>query len=91
VRHDLVLCSDEIHCDLILDPALPHIPSAILSPEIAARTATLMAPSKTYNVPGLGTSFAVISDPTLRARLVRATAGLLGALEWRGDYAILSG
>ena len=59
VRHDLVLCSDEIHCDLILDPALKHIPTALLSPEIAARTITLMAPSKTYNVPGLGTSFAI--------------------------------
>ena len=66
VRHNLVLCSDEIHCDLILDPALPHVPSAALSPEIAARTVTLMAPSKTYNVPGLGTSFATalgLADP----------------------------
>lgn len=76
-RHGLVLCSDEIHCDLILDPALPHIPTATLSPEIAARSVTLMAPSKTYNVPGLGTSFAVISDPTLRARFIRATAGIV--------------
>lgn len=76
-RHNLVLCSDEIHCDLILDPTLPHIPSAALSPEIAARTLTLMAPSKTYNVPGLGTSFAIISDPALRAQFIRATAGIV--------------
>ncbi|MEO7415314.1 MAG: PatB family C-S lyase [Opitutaceae bacterium] len=77
VRHNLVLCSDEIHCDLILDAALPHLPSATLSTEIAARTVTLMAPSKTYNVPGLGTSFAVISDSALRNRFVRATAGIV--------------
>ena len=76
-RHDLVLCSDEIHCDLILDPALPHVPTAVLAPEIAARTITLMAPSKTYNIPGLGTSFAIIPDPALRARFVRATAGVV--------------
>ena len=76
-RHDLVLCSDEIHCDLILDPALPHIPTALLSPGIAARTITLMAPSKTYNVPGLGTSFAIIPDTKRRARFVRATAGVV--------------
>lgn len=76
-RHNLVLCSDEIHCDLILDPALPHIPAASLSPELAARTLTLMAPSKTYNVPGLGTSFAIISDPALRAQFVRATTGIV--------------
>lgn len=77
VRHNLVLCSDEIHCDLILDPALPHIPTARLGGEIARRTVTLMAPSKTYNVPGLGTSFAVIPDRELRARFVRATAGIV--------------
>jgi cystathionine beta-lyase len=76
-RHDLVLCSDEIHCDLILDPTLPHLPIAQVAPEHAARTLTLMAPSKTYNVPGLGTSFAIIPDATLRARFVRATAGIV--------------
>ena len=77
VRHNLVLCSDEIHCDLILDPALPHIPTGTLGDEIAKRTITLMAPSKTYNVPGLGTSLALIPDPALRARFVRATAGVV--------------
>jgi cystathionine beta-lyase len=77
LRHNLVLCSDEIHCDLILDPALPHVPTATLSPEIAARTVTLMAASKTYNVPGLGTAFAIIPDAALRARFVRATAGIV--------------
>lgn len=77
VRHSLVLCSDEIHCDLILDPALPHVPTALLSPEIAARTITLMAPSKTYNVPGLGTSLAIIPDSMRRARFVRASAGIV--------------
>ncbi|MEO5959047.1 MAG: PatB family C-S lyase [Opitutaceae bacterium] len=77
LRHNLILCSDEIHCDLILDPALPHIPSAIISPEIAARTITLMAPSKTYNVPGLGTSIAIVPDAMRRARFVRATAGIV--------------
>ncbi len=76
-RHDLVLCSDEIHCDLILDPALPHLPTAKVAPEIAARTVTLMAPSKTYNVPGLGTSFAIIPDAGRRTRFLRATSGIV--------------
>jgi cystathionine beta-lyase len=87
VRHDLVLCSDEIHCDLILDPALKHIPTALLSPEIAARTITLMAPSKTYNVPGLGTSFAIIADAALRTRFVRATAGIVAEVNNLGYVA----
>lgn len=76
-RHNLILCSDEIHCDLILDPALPHVPTSVLSPEIAARTVTLMAPSKTYNVPGLGTSIAIIPDAMRRARFIRAAAGIV--------------
>lgn len=84
VRHDLILCSDEIHCDLILDPSLPHVPTALLSPEIAARTVTLMAPSKTYNVPGLGTSIAIIPDPAHRARFIRATAGIVAEVTCLG-------
>jgi len=83
-RHNLILCSDEIHCDLILDPALPHIPTSVLSPEIAARTITLMAPSKTYNVPGLGTSIAIIPDAMRRARFIRATAGIVAEVTCLG-------
>jgi cystathionine beta-lyase len=83
VRHDLVLCSDEIHCDLILD-SLPHIPTALLGEEVAKRTVTLMAPSKTYNVPGLGTSVAIIPDATLRAKFVRASAGVMAEVNVLG-------
>ena len=53
IEHNLVICSDEIHCDLLLNGA-QHLPLAALSPEIADRTITLIAPSKTYNIPGLG-------------------------------------
>jgi cystathionine beta-lyase len=83
LKHKLILCSDEIHCDLILD-TLPHIPTGTLGAEIAAQTVTLMAPSKTYNVPGLGTSFAVISDPKLRATFVRASAGIVAEVTTLG-------
>ena len=84
LRHGLVLCSDEIHCDLILDPALKHVPSATLSKELAARSITLMAPSKTYNVPGLGTSLAIIPDAGLRARFNRAAAGIVAEVTCLG-------
>ena len=83
LRHNLLLCSDEIHCDLILDN-LPHIPTGTLGSEIAARTITLMAPSKTYNVPGFGTSLAIISDSKLRASFVRATAGIVAEVNVLG-------
>lgn len=84
LKHNLILCSDEIHCDLILDPALPHIPTGTLGAEIARRTITLMAPSKTYNVPGLGTSIAIIPDAALRAQFVRATAGIVAEVNILG-------
>ena len=83
LRHNLILCSDEIHCDLILDD-IPHIPTGLLGGEIASSTVTLMAPSKTYNVPGLGTSFAIISNPQLRATFVRATTGIVAEVTTLG-------
>lgn len=67
-RHDLLIVSDEIHCDLLLDD-LTHTPIAALTPEISARTVTLMAPSKTFNLAGLGCSFAIIQDEALRKRV----------------------
>jgi cystathionine beta-lyase len=77
LRHELTVCSDEIHCGLILDPARRHRPFASLSADIAGRTITLLAPSKTYNVPGLGCSFAFIPDAALRARFQRVMAGIV--------------
>jgi cystathionine beta-lyase len=71
-KHDIIICSDEIHCDLILDADKKHIPTASISPEAAARTITLMAPSKTFNIPGLGCSYAVISNRDLRNKFLQA-------------------
>jgi len=77
LQHDLVIGSDEVHGGLVLDEDKPHVPIASLSPEIAAHTVTLMAPSKTFNTPGLGCSFAVISDPELRRAFYGAMAGIV--------------
>ncbi|KPK26965.1 MAG: aspartate aminotransferase [Desulfobacterales bacterium SG8_35_2] len=76
-RNDIIICSDEIHCDLILDSDKNHIPTASTSLEAAARTITLMAPSKTFNIPGLGCSFAVISNRQLRNKFLQAMAGIV--------------
>jgi cystathionine beta-lyase len=75
-QHNLVICSDEIHCDLLMGKT-QHIPMASLSPEIAQRTITLMAPSKTFNVPGLGFSFAIVQNPELRKQVEQAAAGIV--------------
>ena len=76
-RHDLTVCSDEIHCGLILDDGLRHVPFAMIDDELASRCITLMAPSKTYNVPGLACAFAVISDAGLRARFTAQMRGIV--------------
>ncbi len=83
-KHNLTLCSDEIHCDLILDPNQKHIPAASVSEDASNLTVTFMAPSKTYNVPGFGTSFAIISNPALRATFVKATAGIVAEVTTLG-------
>ncbi len=76
-RHDLIICSDEIHAGLVLDKDKRHIPIAMLSDTIACRTITLNAPSKTFNIPGLGCSFAVISEQLLRKQFQKAMAGIV--------------
>jgi cystathionine beta-lyase len=90
VEHDLVVCSDEIHYALILDAQATHVPLATLGPEIARRTITLIAPSKTYNIAGLGCSLAIIPDPELRARFQRARAGFVPGVNTLGFTAALA-
>lgn len=77
LQHNVLICSDEIHADLLYT-GHQHIPIASLDPEIAQRTITLLAPSKTFNIAGLGFSFAVISNPELRQAFERARRGTAG-------------
>jgi putative C-S lyase len=65
-RHDLVICSDEIHADLLLDAGKPHLPIAALAPEVSRRTVTLASPNKTFNFPGAGCAWAIVEDAELR-------------------------
>jgi len=80
LKHNLTICSDEIHCELLLDKEKQHIPLAVAAPEIAEQCITLMAPSKTYNIPGLGCSFAIIQNPQLRAKFENARTGIVPEL-----------
>jgi cystathionine beta-lyase len=89
-RHDLVVCSDEIHAGLVLDDDKRHVPFASLSAEAARRTITLHAPSKTWNIPGLGCSFAVIPDEGLRRSFRHAMAGIVPHVNLLGYSATLA-
>ncbi len=68
LRHDLIICSDEIHGDLIMS-GHQHIPMASLSPEIAQRTITLTALTKTYNLAGLHLGVVITQNPELMTTL----------------------
>jgi len=90
LRHQVVLCSDEIHCDLLY-PGHPHIPIATLNPEVAQQSVTLMAPSKTFNLPGLYCGFAVIQNPRLKKLWKTFSHGLIPEVNIMGHVAALAG
>jgi putative C-S lyase len=66
LSRDLLIVSDEIHCDLILDAGLRHVPIASLGPEVSRRTVTLMSANKSFNIPSAGCGWAIIEDADLR-------------------------
>jgi cystathionine beta-lyase len=67
LENDTVICSDEIHSELLLGEAR-HLPMGLLSPEVGQKTITLLAPSKTFNIPGLYCAFAILQDGDLLKR-----------------------
>jgi cystathionine beta-lyase len=67
-KHDLIVCSDEIHAELVYN-GHQHTPLAMVAPELASRVITLYAPSKTFNIPGLGSAAAIVPDEALRNKL----------------------
>jgi cysteine-S-conjugate beta-lyase len=89
-KHNLIICADEIHCDLILDNNKKHIPIASLSQEAENRSVTLLAPSKTFNIAGLGCSVAIIPNPVLRQKFNAAKDGFFPPLPRHSMVAALS-
>ncbi len=87
LRHNVIICSDEIHHDLVFS-GNQHIPIATLAPEIAANTITLLAPSKTFNIAGLKASVAVIENDELREQYEAAKQGLVGWVNLLGQVAM---
>ena len=65
LSNNIIILSDEIHCDLVL-PGFRHTPVANISGKISDITVTCIAPSKTFNLAGLSTSSVIISNPVLR-------------------------
>lgn len=80
IEHDLIIVSDEIHCDLLHGDAR-HVPIASLGPEIAARTVTLNSPTKSFNIPGLRCGVMHFGTQALRDRFdARFPGHLMGSV-----------
>ena len=75
LKNNIIIISDEVHCDLIL-PGFIHTPLASLSEKISENTITLIAPSKTFNLAGLSTSSVIIQNPALRKSFNRVVDNL---------------
>ena len=90
IRHNILICADEIHCDLLY-PGYHHTPIATLGNEVADRTITFMSPSKTFNLAGLKCSFAIIKNPLLREAWMRGSEGLIPHVNIMGLTAALAG
>ena len=86
--HELVLVSDEIHCDLVFDEAAtPHVSGLNLPERFAERTITLLSPSKTWNIAGLGYAYAVIPNDALRRKFTAARGHTLTEINALAYYA----
>ena len=96
LANDWLICTDDVHADLVLNPAAKYCPIGALDTEIAKRTIHLQSPSKAFNIAGLNFAVVVIPDQQLRARYRQATAGqVVGHLDpislaaaqaaWSGD------
>jgi cystathionine beta-lyase len=74
---DWVICTDEIHCDLILEEEVEHVPFLSLTEPGKDRVLALYSPSKTYNLPGLACAYALLPGEEERVAFRREAAGLI--------------
>jgi cystathionine beta-lyase len=86
-EHDLILVSDEIHCDLVFDGG-KHTPTLCVAPEIADRLITCVAATKTFNLAGAHVGACIVTNPELKRRLdARIAASGLGSYNLFGMVA----
>ncbi len=98
LRHQVLVISDEIHCDLVFE-GYTHIPFGSISAAFLANSITCVAPSKTFNLAGLQVATVLVADPELKRKVQQAflaneissispfaITGLIAAYEWGGEW-----
>jgi len=86
LAHNIVICSDEIHCELLLDGRV-HTPMASISALARDQTITLQAASKTFNLAGLGCAVVIAQNPALMAQFKAGGAGIMAHVNTLGYVA----
>ena len=89
-RNDLLVISDEIHCDLVYSPRR-HIPAASISEVAAQRTVTLTAATKTFNMAGLRMAFVHSSSQQYSPQLKEIRSRMIGGINGLGQVATVAG
>jgi cysteine-S-conjugate beta-lyase len=89
LKHHMIICSDEIHSDLIFAHS-HHIPIASISEEIAQNTVTLIAPSKTFNIAGLECAVLICQNHEFLKKIEHARRGLMGGVNVLGLTAAIA-
>ena len=89
-RNDLLVVSDEIHCDLVFEP-LRHIPAASISELASERTVTITAATKTFNMAGLRMAFVHTASERYGPQLKEISTRMLGGINGLGQIATVAG
>lgn len=89
-KHNIVISSDEVYADLILDENKKHIPIASIDDQIAQNTITHLSASKTFNLSGLRFSYTVIPNEGLREKFIQNTSRILPGVNFLGAIATLA-
>jgi cystathionine beta-lyase len=89
-RNDLLVISDEIHCDLVFAP-LRHIPAASISELASERTVTITAATKTFNMAGLRMAFVHTASERYGPQLKEISTRMLGGINGLGQIATVAG
>ena len=89
-RHDLLVISDEIHCDLVYAPN-EHLPTASISELAAQRTVTLIAATKTFNMAGLRMAFVHTASEKYLPSLQQIRPRMIGGINGLGQVATVAG
>jgi cysteine-S-conjugate beta-lyase len=90
VQYDVLLMSDEIHCELLLEKNAKHIPIASLNNGIMQNSITMLSPSKTYNIAGIGCAYSIIPNEHIRSRFEQQKAGMWPSISRMGYEATLT-